>query len=152
GACTGTGPCDVDIDGAKSVTATFAGPQTLTVTADSFQSGSGTVSISPANSPPTSTCTNTPGAPQTSPSTSGAASAVDRVPVPAPDSVFLGWSGACAGVTGPRCTLTMDQAKSAVATFRGPQALTVTADSLDNGSGTIFVLLANSPFATCANT
>jgi hypothetical protein len=101
-------------------------------------SGSGTVTSTPGGIDCGSTCTHSydVGAPVTLTAT------------PAAGSTFGGWSGACAG-TGV-CFLTMDKARSVVATFTGtPQTLSVTRSG--SGSGTV----ASSPAglncgATCS--
>ena len=52
------------------------------------------------------------------------------------DAVFTGWSGACSG-TEATCTITMDKAKTALASFAGPQKLTVTKRRVKGGDGTV---------------
>jgi PKD repeat protein len=125
GACAGTGPCQVTMDQARQVTATFRGPQTLSVTVTGIDSGVGFVTFA-GNS-----CDNWPAATITCTYLQpvGQLVTLQATSAEGTDSVFVGWSGACAG-TGP-CQVTMDQARAVTATFRGPQRLTVTVVSLD---------------------
>jgi len=107
GACSGTGNCQVTMNGAKSVTATFvpqgAGPFTLTVARAGL--GSGTVTSSPAGINCGADCTeNFP-----------VGTTVTLTPAPASGSSFTGWSGACSG-TGS-CTVTMSSAQAVTARF-----------------------------------
>ena len=104
GACSGTGPCTVTVDSAKNVTATFVKRWTLTV--ETAGDGSGTV-IGPGINCG-ATCSNT-----YEDGTIVTVTAASNI-----DSSFTGWSGACTG-TGV-CTVTMDAAKSVVATFELP--------------------------------
>jgi hypothetical protein len=60
---------------------------------------------------------------------------------PAPNSVFVGWTGACTGV-GP-CTVTMDDSRQVTATFRGPQVLDVTVTGVEGGYGGVNVAPPN---------
>jgi sugar lactone lactonase YvrE len=109
GACSGTGPCAVQLSSAQSVTATFAlappppAPPTLTVS--KAGAGSGTVSSSPSGISCGTTCS----------AAFGAGTSVTLTATAASGSVFAGWSGACAG-TGA-CTVGMTAAQSVTATF-----------------------------------
>jgi PKD repeat protein len=67
--------------------------------------------------------------------------------VPSPDSVFVGWTGACSGSL-QTCQVMMNQAKSATALFRGPQPLAVTLESQEGGSGVVHI---SPPNAECTN-
>jgi hypothetical protein len=103
GACSGTGTCQVTMDQARSVTATFEPTYTLEVALAG--TGSGSVGSSPAGIDCGSTCS---------------AAFVDGTVVtlsaaPGGGSSFTGWSGACSG-TGS-CQVTMDEARSVTATF-----------------------------------
>jgi hypothetical protein len=98
------------VDGAKTVTATFAlsaptAPTTYTLTLSKSGSGSGTVTSSPAGITCGSDCTQS--------YTSG--TSVTLTATPATGSTFAGWSGTCTG-TGT-CTRTMTQDRSVTATF-----------------------------------
>jgi hypothetical protein len=104
GDCSGTGACQVTIDQASSVTATFAQKAfQLTVT----QAGSGSGGI--MSTPPGVSC----GAGCQASFDAGAV--VILTATPEPGSVFAGWSGDCSG-TGA-CQVTIDQARSVTATF-----------------------------------
>src|SRR5262245_60032652 len=98
GACSGaTLTCDVTMDAAKSVTATFALKQfALNVT----PVGPGTVSAQPSSAS----------------NTYNIGTVVTLTATPATNGLFSGWSGACLG-TAPTCSVTMDAAKSVTATF-----------------------------------
>jgi PKD repeat protein len=108
GDCSGTGGCQVTMDRARSVTATFA-PKAFGVTVSKAGSGSGSVSSSPAGIACGSDC-------QTS---FDNGTVVTLTAAPDPGSVFAGWSGDCSG-TGS-CQLTMGQARSVTATFAANQ-------------------------------
>ena len=144
GACLGTFPnCQVTLDQASNVVAIFRGPQPLTVTVESFENGAGNVYVNPPNS----VCSNVPGSPQTCTDVHRVGTLVWLDAIPMPDSVFLGWSGACLG-TFPNCQVTVDQASNVRAIFRGPQPLTVTVESFENGAGNVYV---NPPNSVCSN-
>jgi uncharacterized repeat protein (TIGR02543 family) len=104
GACTGTGTCNVAMDGAKSVTATFAA-NTYALTVSLAGNGSGSVSSSPAGIACGADCAES----------YSHGTVVTLTAEPAPGSTFAGWAGACGG-TGV-CTVTMDGEKSLTATF-----------------------------------
>jgi len=148
GACTGTGPCTVTMDDYRQVTATFRGPQLLDLFVTGVQGGTGVVQISPLGTP----CANPPGGGPSNPS-GQLCSSLHRVgtvvlldPTPSPDSIFVGWTGACTG-TGP-CTVTMDDYRQVTATFRGPQLLDVFVTGVQGGTGVVQI----SPSSTaCAN-
>ena len=104
GACTGTGGCTVAMDGAKSVTATFAlssYPFTVILVGD----GSGTVGSNPAGIDCGSDCSES----------FSHGTLVTLTPTPAQGSRFVGWAGACTG-TG-ECVVAIDAAKSVTASF-----------------------------------
>ena len=104
GACTGTSTCVVVMNQAESVTATFAPlPEMLSVS--KAGSGTGTVTSSPAGISCGTTCSRE--------FTYG--TTLTLTAAPTAGSALSGWSGACTG-TGA-CTVTMDRAQSATATF-----------------------------------
>ncbi len=110
GACSGTSPCVVTMDAAKSVTATFAIAQhVLSVRV----SGIGNVSSMPAGivCNPNGTCA----------ATFDYGTTVNLIARPtgsgATASVFTGWSGACQGST-PTCTVSITASMNAHAMFR----------------------------------
>ncbi len=111
GACTDTGTCNMTMDQAQAVTATFSllppTPQTLTVTL----SGNGTVSSVPGGINCPGTCTID--FPQDT--------AVTLTAQADPGSVFMGWSGAgCSGME--PCVVPMTQPQNVTATFVVPGA------------------------------
>ena len=126
GACSGsTATCNVTMDAAKAVTATFTqAAVTHTLTVSKGGTGGGTVTSSPAGISCGSTC-----------SVAFAAGAQVTLSVqPTAGSSFTGWSGACSGSGG--CVVTMDAAKSVTATFTADPVthqLTVT----KTGPGTV---------------
>jgi uncharacterized repeat protein (TIGR02543 family) len=123
GDCTGTDPCVVTMDQARSVTATFT-LQMFTLSVSKGGAGSGSVSSSPAGIDCGSDCSedydyNTE---------------VTLTATPDTGSVFGGWGGDCTG-TGA-CVVTMDQARSVTANFEvGTFVLTVAKDG--DGVGTV---------------
>jgi hypothetical protein len=96
GSCSGTGPCTVSMDQARSVTAAFE-PDSKVLTVSRDGSGTGTVTSNPAGVNCGSVC-------QTSFATG---TTVMLTAVADPSSTFTGWSGVCTG-TGV-CEVTMDQ-------------------------------------------
>lgn len=125
GACTGSGAaCIVTIDQARSVQAEFSlEKRTLTVTKPG--NGLGTVTSEPAGIVCGEDCTDE----------YDFGSSVTLTVTPAASSTFTGWQGACEG-SGPECTVTMDQARSAQALFTlRKHQLTVTTSG--SGSGTV---------------
>jgi hypothetical protein len=111
GACSGSSlTCLVDMDSSKSVTATFTLQPLLTV--EKSGDGDGTVTSSPAGIDCDTSDTD----------------CTERYPTdteviltanPAPDLLFVGWSGGgCTGTT--PCTLTMDTSKTVTADFDDP--------------------------------
>ncbi|MBK7072171.1 MAG: hypothetical protein IPH44_07695 [Myxococcales bacterium] len=120
--CPGVGSCDVFVDGAKSVTATFTLQQlTLAVTKTGTSTNLGTVTSTPAGISCGATCSAGFSFNQS----------VQLAATTMPGVVFLGWSGeGCAG-TGS-CSVTMSQARNVSAAFEGDKTLTVAL----NGTGT----------------
>jgi hypothetical protein len=104
GACTGIRACTVQMSQARSAVATFA-LVSERLTLAKTGGGLGTVRSIPVGISCGSTCTHL----------YGYGSTVTLTAIPGGGSFFKGWSGACTG-TGT-CTLTMDRAQSATATF-----------------------------------
>jgi List-Bact-rpt repeat protein len=104
GACTGTGVCEVKLDGAAVVTATFAPTPTLTLTVI----GPGNVDVAPPNQ----RCTA--GAPCVYRYSRGN---TVTLTLTEGSGVLESWEGACTG-TNPVCTLTMDGPKTVTARTR----------------------------------
>ncbi|HSN90337.1 MAG TPA: fibronectin type III domain-containing protein, partial [Anaeromyxobacteraceae bacterium] len=105
GDCSGTDPCTVTMDAARSVTATFT-RITHGLTVSRTGTGGGAVTSSPAGIDCGATCSTT----------FDAATVVTLTATPDATSDFTGWSGACAGASAT-CTVTMDAALSVTATF-----------------------------------
>jgi hypothetical protein len=103
GDCSGTGSCEVTMNQARSVAATFALKTHLYVSKPGF--GSGQVSSDPAAISCGATCQAafTPG------------TVVSLSAIPDAGSTFIGWSGECSG-TGS-CQVTMDQNHNVTALF-----------------------------------
>jgi hypothetical protein len=105
GGCAGAGVCTFVLNGAKTVTATFA-RQTRHLTVGKKGTGRGTVTSSPGGIGCGSTCSA--GFPY--------GTALTLTAKPTATSVFSGWSGACSGKA--TCGLSMTVDKAATATFR----------------------------------
>ncbi len=125
GGCSGTGACDVVMNGNQTVTATFVPPPsmaTLTVTTEG--TGTGTVSSAPGginNCAGTCTAEFPEGTPVTLTATATGG------------GTFTGWGGACAGID--PCVLPMNGNQSVSAQFTAPPN-TVTLTVLTAGTGT----------------
>ena len=123
GACSGVGGCTLTMSSAKTVTATFTNPLTVSRTG----TGNGTIVSTPGGincGPGNTACTAT-----FSPGT-----AVSLSASPQSDSSFAGWSGACSGLGS--CAVTMDAAKSVTAIFL-KQQFYVFVGRDGNGVGTV---------------
>jgi PKD repeat protein len=112
GACSGTGPCEVTMDGPRQVVATFRGPQTLTVDIASLGAGAGNVLVVPL----LANCANAPGAAVQCSFALAAGTTVTLTATPDPESVFVGWGGVCSG-DGP-CEVLLADDMTVQATFR----------------------------------
>jgi uncharacterized repeat protein (TIGR02543 family) len=104
GDCSGTGSCQVTMDQARSVTATFDST-IVDLTVSRAGSGSGSVASSPAGISCGTGCE----------AGLDAGTAVTLTATPDAGSLFAGWSGDCSGAGS--CQLTMSQARSVTATF-----------------------------------
>ena len=112
GDCTGIGTCQVTMDQARSVTATFAlAPTTLTVTV----AGAGTVKSNPIGITCPGTCAYT----------FASGTTVTLTATATTGNVFAGWSGACTNATGT-CAVSLTTAKSVTATFKASTVLAYT--------------------------
>jgi len=119
GACAGTSTtCDVTMNDARNVTASFTPWPVLTVTRSG--AGAGSVSSAPAGINCGADCTETL-SPGTSVTLTATASA---------GSNFGGWSGECSGTT-PTCTVTVSAATGVTANF----AVTPQSSSSSSSSG-----------------
>jgi hypothetical protein len=105
GDCTGTGACNLTMNQARSVTATFNTATTYSLSVTKTGSGAGTVTSSPSGISCGSTCS----------ASFAEGTSVSLTASPASGSTFTGWSGACSGTGG--CSVTMSQARSVSANF-----------------------------------
>ncbi|HEU0305022.1 MAG TPA: hypothetical protein VFR32_10635 [Gaiellaceae bacterium] len=103
GACTGSGPCNVTLDGARSVTAVF-GPATFRLTVS--LGGQGRVSSMPARLSCPGTCA----------ASFKADSSVRLRASARPGFRFAGWAGSCSG-SGP-CVVKVNRDRAVRAIFR----------------------------------
>ncbi|MCU0619988.1 MAG: InlB B-repeat-containing protein [Gemmatimonadales bacterium] len=121
GACSGTGACNVTMNGALSVTASFTPTGTQHQLAVNV-TGSGTVTSAPSGIDCGSTCQ----------AAFASGTAVTLTATPASNYTFTGWSGDCTG-TGT-CSVTMNGSRLVTATFTlVHHQLTVTV----TGTGTV---------------
>src|SRR5262249_1831814 len=106
GACSGQeGFCNFTIEAPGQVTATFRGPQTLTVVVESVDNGIGFVLVRDQFGV-NGACNGEPGTTQTCTFQHVPGATVDLAALGINDSAFAGWTGACAG-TDPRCSITI---------------------------------------------
>ena len=122
GACSGTATtCQVTMNQARSVTATFVTAYTLTTSV----TGTGSISSSPAGISCGADCSES----------YASGTSVTLTATPGVGQQFTGWTGCTAIVGFPNmCTVTMDQARSVTATFAAiiwPLSVSVT------GTGTV---------------
>jgi hypothetical protein len=104
GACSGTGPCQITMNGARSADAAFAlamYPLNVSVSG----TGSGTVTSSPPGIDCGADCAES----------YNRGTVVSLAATPASGSSFGGWSGACSG--SGACQVTLNAARSVAATF-----------------------------------
>jgi hypothetical protein len=134
GACTGIGVCEVTMLGARSVTATFAAQSRLTIS----KTGGGTGTVTGAGSIDCgSACA----------ANFNAGTVVTLTASAGANSDFIGWGGSCSG-TAPTCNVTMDAAKTAVATFSLKQFDLSVSTAGGTGSGSISS--AGGEFSNCS--
>jgi hypothetical protein len=120
-ASAGTGPCQVTMSQAQAALAIFRGPQQLTLDVFSVD-GLGAVRVDP----PGALCEiPAPGGFQTCPYFFTQGDVVTLTPEPGPLSAFVRWGGACEGVASGPCQVTMSEARSVFAEFRGPRVLAI---------------------------
>lgn len=127
GACNGTGPCSVVMNGNQTVTATFnPPPSTNALQVNRTGSGNGTVTSAPAGINCGGTCNaNFP-----------SGSTVTLTATPAIGSTFSGWSGGCAGAD--TCTIVMSSDQTVIAQFDGMfDLVTLSVSKSGPGEGTV---------------
>src|SRR5579863_2821004 len=101
---------------------------TLTVAFAPGESGSGSVSSSPAGIVcPGTTCS----------ASFGSGDVVVLSAIPVPGSVFTGWTGPCTSTAVLECSVTMSSAESVTATFSSPPTVTVSIAANGLGTGTV---------------
>jgi YVTN family beta-propeller protein len=129
GGCTGTGTCQVTMNAAESVTATFTLNPPVTLTVTEAGSGAGQITSNPAgiNCSASSNQCAAPFAVGTQVTLTASASA---------GSSFAGWSGGgCSGTN--TCQVTMSAAQSVTATFNVIPSFMLSVVPSGNGSGTV---------------
>ncbi len=143
GACSGVLPsCTVTMSSARSVTATFRGPQTLTIEATSFEDGVGEVFASNGLDMNLA-CSGVAGATRSCTIPVRVGDSISFFAMPGSLSVLNSISGCVAEPFDPNGAgcfppLTMTGPQTISATFRGPQTLTIEAMSFENGVGQVF--------------
>ena len=130
GPCSGTDACAVTMDKAKTVTATFVGPQKLTLKKNTVNKGNGTVQSNPAGISCGTDCTGQY-------ALYALGKQITLTATPDSDSVFAGWSPASLCPDTGDCKVTMDKAKNVTAKFTGNPVLTVKKISVDQGTGEV---------------
>ncbi len=121
GACSGTATtCSVTISTAQTVTAQF---DLVTYSLDITKVGNGTVNSNPAGISCGTDCSEAfkPG------------TKVTLTATPDTNYTFAGWSGACTGTTST-CTVTMNAAQAATATFKPKSTPTLIVSTVGNGT------------------
>ncbi|HEX3906696.1 MAG TPA: Ig-like domain repeat protein, partial [Mycobacteriales bacterium] len=127
GDCSGTDPCTVTLDAAKSVGATFTLLPLHTLAVTRAGNGSGTVNTDDATidcGPGSSPCSHD--------YPSDAVVTLHAVPTDV-KSIFTGWSGACSG-TDDSCQVALDQVRAVTATFALVSVPSTTALTLSTAS------------------
>lgn len=123
GACSGTSPCTVTMDGPKAVTANFGAGAPELVALGVGKTGNGGITSSPAGIDCGGACN----------ASFANGTRVALTATPATGWTFAGWSGACSG-TGS-CTLVVESPKAVAATFT--EAPTFPLAVSKSGSGTV---------------
>ena len=126
--CSGTGSCQVSMDAARSVAATFDLEPTPTflLTVTLAGDGSGSVSSDPVGIDCPTDCTEA----------YDDGTLVTLTATPASGSSFAGWSGDCSGTDS--CQVSMDAARSVTATFTlDPVSFTLDVILAGDGSGSV---------------
>jgi PKD repeat protein len=122
GDCSGTGACELTMDQARSVWATFE-PKRFTLTVATAGTGGGLVYMSPGSTGCRSCQQGF-----------DIGTSVTLTPAPDASSVFTGWSGDCSG--SGACQVTMDRARSVTATFAA-KAFSLGVAKTGSGSGSV---------------
>lgn len=130
--------CTVNMNAAKSVTATF-NLKTFTLTLTKAGTGVGTVTSNPTGIDCGTACSHS----------YVINTSVTLTATPDADSDFISWSG-CDSLTGNSCTIAMNAAKTVTATFNPEPLLTLR--KAGNGSGTASAVLNGSTVLNCEPT
>lgn len=122
--------CTVSMNQARNVGVVFRALRTLAVTAAGAGGGTitsdvGGLTCQALQGVVSGTCSNT----------FRDGTVVTLTAAPNGQSTFGGWTGDCAGITVPRCQLTMNAARSVTARFNAPVPISITGIGL--GSGTV---------------
>ena len=127
GGCSGTGACQVTLDAAKSVTATFANAAPALFRLAVTRAGSGAVNSACARIACGDDCH----------ADLAARTVVTLAATPSPGFVFSGWSGACTGTAA--CQVTMNAAQAVTAHFSAapPPTFDLTVATAGGGEGTV---------------
>jgi hypothetical protein len=145
GACSGTGSCQLALDGDRVVTAGFD-LATFTLRVSGAGSGSGSVS-SQSGLAPAIACGSSAGAVSGNCiATYVAGTVVTLSATPSIGSVFDGWGGACSGAS--VCSVTVSQARSVTARFV-TRNFALTLSAAGDGGGTIATDEGASPELSC---
>jgi uncharacterized repeat protein (TIGR02543 family) len=142
GDCDGTGiACTVEMNGNRTVNATFAESSAATTTLTVSISGNGSVKGGNVDCSGPSTCTETEPVNET----------VTLTATPKDGYVFTGWTGtaSCSG-TGPTCTVTMDVARTVTATFTAAVQLTVEVSGNGNVSNALGAINCGNGAIVCS--
>src|SRR5262249_51886401 len=141
GACSGqASQCTVTMSGARTVTASFSVPVTLTVSAGG--TGSGVVVSSPAGLSCGTTCS----------AAFVTGTAVTLTATAGTGSIFSGWAGDCSGQSNT-CTLTMSATRSVTATFARTVTLAVAVQITNpGGAGSVSAALGINCPPDCTKT
>lgn len=131
--CTGSSTtCNVTMDKARYVTATFDKPGSFLLTVTKSGTGDVTSTSAPAQASQIncgSSCTATyPAAAQVT---------LTAAPQQGSGASFAGWSGGGCTGTSSTCTITMDAAKTVNATFGAPAQRSLTVTKAGDGNGTV---------------
>ncbi len=140
GACAGvtvSSSCNVTMDAAKTVTATFNAFPNFTLTVNSAGSGGGTVSAEVAGSPIPLNCSGS-----TCTASLASGTSVSLTGAPNGASSFGGWTGDC--TSNDTCSVTMTANRTVIATFTTLPSYTLTVILDGSGIGTVSATVAGS--------
>jgi hypothetical protein len=125
GACTGTSTCQVTVNAAQAVTATFGPAPVFALQVTKTGTGVGAVTSNDGSINCGATCT----------ANFFSGTVVTLTVTPALGSAFTGWGGACAGTA--TCQVTMNAAQAVSADFTTVQTVALQVTATGTGSGTV---------------